>query len=102
MKVLNAIRKAPMLNGTELPVRNGKVILPPEETNFNNVQFVNVLKENCGKPVWWFDTGINWIWFYATTLENAVELYEDVTGTRKMNSDEISEWRGAYAFRLHI
>lgn len=102
MNEIRTIRRAHMLRGVELENKNGKIILPQDEPNFNEVELVNVLKESAGKPVWWSDAGINWMWYYADTMENAISLYEAVTGATPRYSDEISEWRGAYAFRIHM
>ena len=100
---LESLRSAPMLLGRELEVKGGKIILPPTEPNFNRVKFVDVLKEdNNGNPIWWCDHGINWDHFYATTMENAIELYKCLTGNLPDTySGGILERECCFSFRLH-
>lgn len=46
------------------------------------------------------ENGINWIWYYTPTKEDSEKWYEELTGS-KPNEDEIFEWKGEWAFRLH-
>lgn len=100
---LESIRKAPMLLGRELEVKDGKIILPSTEPNFNRVEFVDVLKEDDnGNPIWWCTHGINWNQFYATTKENAIELYKCLIGNLPdTDSGVIITTEGGFNFRLH-
>lgn len=44
--------------------------------------------------------GINWIWYFASTREEAIEYFREVTGAEPYDST-IFPHRNEWAFRIH-